>query len=202
MLYEETQGITDFAAKVYMLAQVRAITTAQSDKEEVLTEDIIRSVARDSLQQAQPVLVALRRGDTQALAHLPDVQPVSVDDFIELARIAQEKRDKTTEQNGRNDEDDAPQATQEALPPNPNAGNGSASDDTSPHDASSESSSLSPPKRVRRRRPKKSEEVYPKGDLRGGLAKSGDSGTSPYESLRQAGYIASETEFVSVEKTS
>ncbi|MCA1636559.1 MAG: ATP-binding protein, partial [Acidobacteria bacterium] len=42
VLYEETQGITDFAAKVYMLAQVRAITTAAAPCEEGLTEDVIR----------------------------------------------------------------------------------------------------------------------------------------------------------------
>lgn len=202
-LYEETQGITDFAAKAYMLAQVRAITTAQSDEEEVLTEDIIRSVARDSLQQAQPVLVALRRGDMQALARLPDVQPVSVDDFIERARKAQEKRDKNTQQNKRNDdEDDAPKATQEALPRNPNTGNGQASADTPTQGTPDEASSLDPPKQIRMRRPKKSKEVYPEGDLRGGMAKGVDSGTTPYESLRQAGHIAPETEFVPAEETS
>src|SRR6185503_2698245 len=45
-LYEETQGITDFAAKVFMLAQARAITTSKDGKEE-LSIQIIRSVSAD-----------------------------------------------------------------------------------------------------------------------------------------------------------
>src|SRR6266404_8715107 len=74
-LYEETQGITDFAAKIYMLAQIRAIVTAPTPDAEVITSDIIRSVARDSLKQAQPVLAALRRGDTDYLSTVPDINP-------------------------------------------------------------------------------------------------------------------------------
>jgi hypothetical protein len=76
VLYEETQGITDFAAKVYMLAQIRTIVTASDPEHEVLTADIIRSVARDSLKQAQPVLSALRRNDTRFLHTVPDVNPM------------------------------------------------------------------------------------------------------------------------------
>jgi hypothetical protein len=85
-LYEETQGITDFACKVYMLAQVRAIVTARSPEDEIITTDIIRSVARDSLRQAQPVLSALRRGDDQHLSAVPDINPINADDFILEAR--------------------------------------------------------------------------------------------------------------------
>ena len=81
-LYEETQGITDFACKVYMFAQVRAIVTARSPEDEILTADIIRSVARDSLRQAQLVLRALRRGDEQYLSTVPDINPISADNFI------------------------------------------------------------------------------------------------------------------------
>lgn len=36
VMYEETQGITDFASKIYMLAQIRAIVTANAPYEEVL----------------------------------------------------------------------------------------------------------------------------------------------------------------------
>jgi hypothetical protein len=79
VLYEESQGITDFAVKLYMLAQVRAI----SSKKEVITPSIIRSVATDSLRLAQPVLRALRNGDTTALQLLSDVQPI---DFAAEAR--------------------------------------------------------------------------------------------------------------------
>ena len=85
VLYEETQGITDFAAKIYMLAQIRAIVTASTPDAEVITPDIIRSVARDSLKQAQPVLAALRRGDTDYLSTVPDINPIAIDAYIREA---------------------------------------------------------------------------------------------------------------------
>jgi hypothetical protein len=88
VLYEETQGITDFAVKVYMLAQIRAITTARKPSDEVITADIIRSVARDSLKLAQPVLTALRTGNSEYLQTVPDINPLVMDDFIQAAQTA------------------------------------------------------------------------------------------------------------------
>lgn len=69
VLYEETQGITDFAVKVYMLAQVRAITSGK----ETITAGIIRSVAKDSLRTAARVLEALRRRDSRVLQEFDDI---------------------------------------------------------------------------------------------------------------------------------
>jgi hypothetical protein len=57
VLYDESQGITDFAVKLYLFAQERAI---ESGKEEV-TGAIIRSAAKDKLRLPQGVLDALRR---------------------------------------------------------------------------------------------------------------------------------------------
>ena len=68
-VYDVTQGITDFAVKVYILAQIRAIVT---DLERV-TPAIIRSVAADSLRLATPVLEALRRRDCLALQTVEDI---------------------------------------------------------------------------------------------------------------------------------
>jgi hypothetical protein len=82
VLYGETQGITDFAAKVYMLAQIRAIVTG----EEAVTADIIRSVACDSLQHAQKVLSALRRGDLNSVAEVEDVHPIRISAYISQAQ--------------------------------------------------------------------------------------------------------------------
>jgi hypothetical protein len=70
-LYDESQGITDFAVKLYMLAQERAI---ESGKEEV-TAAVIRSAARDRLRLPKPVLDALRRGDQRVLDLYEDVYP-------------------------------------------------------------------------------------------------------------------------------
>jgi hypothetical protein len=78
-LYDECQGITDFAVKMFMLAQTRAITTG----EERITVRCIRSVARDSFRMAQPVLRALRMKDPKALSTMKDVAPVPFSSALE-----------------------------------------------------------------------------------------------------------------------
>lgn len=90
VLYEECQGIADFAVKVYMLAQARAIATGK----EMITEAIIRSVARDSLRQAQDVLSLLRQGDKRALVRYEDVLPIDVGPLLEAERnkVTQRRR--------------------------------------------------------------------------------------------------------------
>ena len=55
-LHYASQGITDFAVKIFMLAQIRAIAT----KEERITESIINSVTDDSLRLAAPFLTSFR----------------------------------------------------------------------------------------------------------------------------------------------
>ncbi|XWK89102.1 MAG: ATP-binding protein [Phormidium sp.] len=78
-LYDVTQGITDFAVKVYMLAQIRTIVTGI----EQITENIIRSVAADSLRLANPILSALRTGNMQLLYSLDDVHPIDITSFLQ-----------------------------------------------------------------------------------------------------------------------
>jgi hypothetical protein len=80
-LYEVSQGITDFAVKAYLLAQIRAITTGG----ESVHENIIRSVAADSFRLANPVLSALRRNDTQSLLNVEDVHPIHLDSYVQSA---------------------------------------------------------------------------------------------------------------------
>lgn len=62
-LYYECQGITDFAVKVFMLAQARAITTGR----EKITAAVIKSVARDCLRTATSVLDALKQGNIKQM---------------------------------------------------------------------------------------------------------------------------------------
>lgn len=81
VLYDVSQGITDFAVKAYLLGQIRAITSG----EEMITESIIRSVATDSFRLANPVLSALRRGDTEALYQVDDVHPIDLEPYVQTA---------------------------------------------------------------------------------------------------------------------
>lgn len=69
VLYDETQGITDFVVKLYMLAQGRAIATGH----ERVTAGLIRATARECFVLAQPILEALRRNDMKALETMDDV---------------------------------------------------------------------------------------------------------------------------------
>jgi hypothetical protein len=179
VLYEETQGITDFAAKVYMLAQVRAITTASTPKAEVISADIIRSVARDSLKQAQPVLIALRRGDTRFLSTVPDVNPISLDHFIQKAESSL-RGTANQDHLGGND----------PLVPTP-YGDAARQGEIHEHTA---------PKPKRRGRPKRTKkdgsQAYTEGDLRVGVAGGAQTEVPAFEILQTAGHTSSATEYI------
>jgi hypothetical protein len=69
-LYEESQGITQYLVLLHKLAQERAIATGL----ERITPGLIRSVAKDSLTQARPVLRAIGRGNKEFLRRMPDVE--------------------------------------------------------------------------------------------------------------------------------
>lgn len=71
VLYEETQGITDLAIKLFMFSQERAITSG----EEKLTASIIRSAAKDKFNLLQPALKAFKEKDKTALANFEDAYP-------------------------------------------------------------------------------------------------------------------------------
>lgn len=78
VLYDECQGITDFAVKLFILGQIRAIVSGH----EKITPAIIRSVAHDSLRLAKPVLLALRTGKTEELAAMSDIHPIEISSAI------------------------------------------------------------------------------------------------------------------------
>ena len=77
-LYFETQGIADFAIKLYLLAQRRAITIGTEE----ITVELIHSVGQDALAPASQVLSGLRNHAESALRDLPDIRPVDVGRFI------------------------------------------------------------------------------------------------------------------------
>jgi len=74
-LHEASAGVTDFAVKLYMLAQARAIARDDMD----ITSGLIRSVAKDSLRLAAPILQALRTNDMRLLQGVDDVVPLDVE---------------------------------------------------------------------------------------------------------------------------
>jgi hypothetical protein len=178
-LYEETQGITDFAAKVYMLAQIRTIVTASAPKQEVLTADVIRSVARDSLKQAQPVLSALRRNDTTFLHTVPDVHPIEIDKYITEAQNELRERPLSLVSNISN--------------------NASLLE---PESEKTQRKNVPPLTKTKSKRPRKKGEAFDADDLRAALLQDSKSSTGVYETLKSTGHIVSAIDYLKEEEPS
>ncbi|MNO34832.1 Transposon Tn7 transposition protein TnsC [compost metagenome] len=87
IMFEESQGISDIAIKLFMLTQWCAL-----DKEiEHITPELIRSVARDRFTLIKPALEALRSGKKNQIQKFADIyDSVSVDDYLD--RIEAERR--------------------------------------------------------------------------------------------------------------
>lgn len=83
-LYEVSQGITAFAVKAFLLAQIRAIAT----KQETITEELIYSVAQDEFRIANPILTALRNNEVDKLANIDDVLVIDVGARLGKAQAA------------------------------------------------------------------------------------------------------------------
>ncbi len=82
-LYEESQGITDFAVKIFGFAQKRAIQS----KLEKITVGIIRSAAKDYLNIPRNVLNAMKTGDMRVLQQFEDVYPRDMSEDFFLSTI-------------------------------------------------------------------------------------------------------------------
>lgn len=79
VLYEETQGITDYAVKLYFLAQNHAIATGL----EKVTVGLLRKVARERLRMSQPTLKILR--DISMAGRIPSISELRhIEDIIPL----------------------------------------------------------------------------------------------------------------------
>ncbi len=87
VMYDESQGISDIAIKLFMLTQWRAL-----DKEiSHITSELIRSVARDRFTLIRPALEALRSGKKKQIQKFADIyDSVSIDDYLD--RIEAEQR--------------------------------------------------------------------------------------------------------------
>lgn len=78
-LYDESQGVTDIAIKIYMLAQWRAISTGI----EKITPSLIQQVASDSLMLVRPMLSALRSNKINLITKYSDIEPLNIELFYD-----------------------------------------------------------------------------------------------------------------------
>lgn len=86
-VYEETQGIYAFVVDMFLVAQLRAIR----QKEEVITPELFKHVARKEFKPVQSFLNALRSNDPNRLRRFEDAIDYQVGQFIdqELTLISQ-----------------------------------------------------------------------------------------------------------------
>lgn len=89
-LYHESAGITDYAIKLFFLAQIRAIeVAAATGKAEKLSPALITSVAKDSIPLGRPALAQLRRvtpsTSFKTLAGIPEIEQIEHEAVIEAA---------------------------------------------------------------------------------------------------------------------
>lgn len=78
-LYDESQGVTDIAIKLYMLVQWRAISTGI----EKITPALIRQVSSDSLMLVRPMLNALRSNNIKLITKYSDIEPLNIELFYD-----------------------------------------------------------------------------------------------------------------------
>ncbi len=188
-LYRECQGITDFAVKLFMLAQVRAITTGKEE----LTVGIIKSVAKDYLRTAREVLNALKQRDLEKLRRCEDV-------YLDIKEFIEEER----EQLAINDSLIPLLETDKSL------GDKSAETETQAEPQQQNSDSFKPEPKVEQQNGslfsqsqtrKSSGKPSKKTDSQGGLSEivaAGSQGRiTAHEALQKAGYIRSITEYLS-----
>jgi AAA domain len=91
VLYDESQGVTDIAVKLYMLTQFRVIVSSKIKK---ITPSIMRQVAIDSLKLVRPMLDAVRSGNPDRIADYGDITPIDIDELYEKfkARLTVEEQ--------------------------------------------------------------------------------------------------------------
>ncbi|HML31959.1 ATP-binding protein [Sporomusa sphaeroides] len=88
VIYQESQGITDIAVKLYMLAQWEVI----GSRNEKITPKLINIVADRHLNLVRPMLAALRTGDIERIREIKDLySPIQDDALNQSFRRAQEK---------------------------------------------------------------------------------------------------------------
>jgi hypothetical protein len=76
-LYEESQGITDIAVKLYAMVQIRAIALGT----ETFKPSDFRIAASEGLGLAKPMLDALRSGDRKKIDMYGDIAPIKIENY-------------------------------------------------------------------------------------------------------------------------
>jgi len=197
VLYEESQGITDVAVKVFLLAQVYAMelygdgeqgeqTEERQPVLETLTADLFRKASHESLRLLQPFLKALRSGNMDKIKKFEDIEPVLLADAVQEIEARLKKAALE-----RDEEDEA------ARQPGESAA-GAQSGPTTATDQAKDGEKPQPqdkPKRRRRTSANSTEPVDQK-DLIGVLQRGVKDKKAPYVAFTESGAIPSTAVYI------
>lgn len=113
IFYEESQGITDIAVKLYVMAQIRAIATCREE----ITPSLIKYVAKENLKLVRPMLDALKTGNVNKIAEFGDIYSLDVDKFIsgQLNQINLNQKIKEVQKQKKKTNADNQNAKEEAI---------------------------------------------------------------------------------------
>jgi len=78
VMFTESMGITDICIKLFIMAQIRAIS---SGKEEI-TVKLIKKVAEENLKFVRPMLNDIRSGNINKMAKYSDIVELNIEGFL------------------------------------------------------------------------------------------------------------------------
>lgn len=93
LIYDESQGIIDIAIKLFVMAQVRAI----SSRKKAISVALIRQVAKQNLRLVRPMLRALATGNLKNINSYNDIMIVDIDNFISTEKLKIDSNNKINE---------------------------------------------------------------------------------------------------------
>jgi hypothetical protein len=196
-LFEESQGITDVAVKVFLLAQVYAMEMYGDDEQgeqpegpqcapETLTADLFRKASHESLRLLQPFLRALRSGNMDKIREFDDIEPVL------LANAVQEIEAKFTKAALEKDEDE-----ETTMQPNRSTTVSQPKSTTVTEQAKDGEKPPLPDKPKRKRRtPANNEEPVDQQDLVGVLQRGVKNKKAPYVAFTESSAIPSTAVYI------
>lgn len=88
LFYEHTQGICDILIKLFMMVQLRAISSG----EEKITPELINKVANEELKMVQPMLKALKEGNVKRLVEYDDLFMPNIENFMQREKVQLDKK--------------------------------------------------------------------------------------------------------------
>jgi hypothetical protein len=77
MMYKQTQGIPDYAVKLYEAVQEELMNDDKTDPE-IITPAVIERVRRERFALSWPIIEALVKPDTTLLRSIPDIHPIDI----------------------------------------------------------------------------------------------------------------------------